>query len=63
MTSYFMDRTEVMGRLRIKKTGLRNMMLRGEFPKPAARIGKAFVWPTATVEAWLAAKLTSKAEG
>jgi len=63
MTTDFMNRSEVMARLRVKKTGLRNMMLRGEFPKPPARIGRDFVWPTATVEAWLDAKLNPKAEG
>ena len=50
-------RPDILARLGISRTGLRNMIHDGRFPKPTGYICRDAVWPAHMVDAWLAAKL------
>jgi len=58
----FISRRELTRRLGVGTTTLDRMIRSGEFPPPA-RIGlRRVAWPLPEVEAWIAARLSERAE-
>ncbi|GEM_PF-5138567 len=45
---------QILSRLGISRTGLRNMMIRGEFPRPTGKLGRNLVWPTTALDDYMA---------